>query len=82
MAVVFSIAQRIAVLHQGRLIAEGTPAQVRSDLEVRRIYLEGRKVTAAQRGSRIEGGVPAGLTGRACGLRSLTRTRCECARCR
>ena len=39
MAVVFSIAQRIAVLHQGRLIAEGTPAQVRSDSEVRRIYL-------------------------------------------
>ncbi len=39
MAVVFSIAQRIAVLHQGRLIAEGTPAQVRSDPEVRRIYL-------------------------------------------
>ena len=39
MEVVFSIAQRIAVLHQGRLIAEGTPAQVRSDPEVRRIYL-------------------------------------------
>ena len=39
MEVVFSIAQRIAVLHQGRLIAEGPPEQVRADPEVRRIYL-------------------------------------------
>jgi branched-chain amino acid transport system ATP-binding protein len=41
MDVVFSIAQRIAVLHQGRLIAEGRPADVRADPEVRRIYLGG-----------------------------------------
>ncbi|MBS0639532.1 MAG: ABC transporter ATP-binding protein [Acetobacteraceae bacterium] len=39
MEVVFSIAQKIAVLHQGRKIAEGTPAEVRADPEVRRIYL-------------------------------------------
>ena len=39
MAVVFSIAQKIAVLHQGRLIAEGSPADVRVDPEVRRVYL-------------------------------------------
>ncbi len=39
MEVVFSIAQKIAVLHQGRKIAEGTPEQVRADPEVRRIYL-------------------------------------------
>jgi branched-chain amino acid transport system ATP-binding protein len=39
MEVVFQIAQRIGVLHQGRLIAEGTPAEVRGDPEVRRIYL-------------------------------------------
>ena len=38
MEVVFSIAQKIAVLHQGRKIAEGTPAEVRADPEVRRIY--------------------------------------------
>jgi branched-chain amino acid transport system ATP-binding protein len=41
MEVVFSIAQRIGVLHQGRLIAEGAPEDVRRDPEVRRIYLGG-----------------------------------------
>jgi len=39
MAVVFSIAQKIAVLHQGRVIAHGDPATVRADAEVRRVYL-------------------------------------------
>ena len=39
MEVVFAIAQKIAVLHQGRLIAEGTPDEVRADAEVRRVYL-------------------------------------------
>lgn len=42
MDVVFSIAQKIAVLHQGKLIAEGAPADVRSNAEVRRVYLGGR----------------------------------------
>jgi branched-chain amino acid transport system ATP-binding protein len=39
MAVVFSIAQHIAVMHQGRIIADGPPATVRADTEVRRVYL-------------------------------------------
>ncbi|MGB6535757.1 MAG: ABC transporter ATP-binding protein [Xanthobacteraceae bacterium] len=39
MEVVFSIADKIAVLHQGRIIAEGGPEQVRGDPEVRRVYL-------------------------------------------
>ena len=39
MAVVFSIAQRIAVLHQGCIIAHGDPAAVRADAQVRRVYL-------------------------------------------
>jgi branched-chain amino acid transport system ATP-binding protein len=39
MDVVFSIAQKIAVLHQGQLIADGAPAEVRADPTVRRVYL-------------------------------------------
>jgi branched-chain amino acid transport system ATP-binding protein len=39
MAVVFSIAQRIAVMHQGRVIAHGDPEAVRADAQVRRVYL-------------------------------------------
>ena len=39
MAVVFSIAQQVAVMHQGRIIADGSPATVRADAEVRRVYL-------------------------------------------
>ena len=39
MEVVFAIAEKIAVLHQGRLLAEGTPSEMRGDPEVRRVYL-------------------------------------------
>ena len=39
MDVVFQIAQKIAVLHQGQVIADGAPAEVRADPTVRRIYL-------------------------------------------
>ena len=39
MDVVFQIAQKIAVLHQGRIIADGSPDEVRVDPEVRRVYL-------------------------------------------
>jgi branched-chain amino acid transport system ATP-binding protein len=39
MEVVFSIAEKITVLHQGRIIADGTLAAVRADPEVRRVYL-------------------------------------------
>ena len=43
MEVVFSIAQKITVLHQGRVIADGPPATVRADAEVRRVYLGERR---------------------------------------
>ena len=43
MEVVFSIAQRVTVLHQGRVIAEGAPDEVRADPEVRRVYLGGHR---------------------------------------
>ena len=39
MDVVFSVADRILVLHQGRVIAEGRPTEVRVDPEVQRVYL-------------------------------------------
>ena len=39
MDVVFSIAERISVLHLGRLLAEGRPADIRANAEVRRVYL-------------------------------------------
>jgi len=42
MEVVFAIAEKIAVLHQGRVIAKGGPEEVRSDPEVRRVYLGGQ----------------------------------------
>jgi branched-chain amino acid transport system ATP-binding protein len=37
--VVFRLAQRISVLHLGRLIAEGPPGQIRSDPRVQEAYL-------------------------------------------
>jgi len=43
MNVVFSTAQRIVVLHQGRVIAEGAPEAIRSDVDVRRVYLGERR---------------------------------------
>ena len=39
MEVVFSISHRITVLHQGRVIADGEPAEVRRHPDVRRVYL-------------------------------------------
>jgi branched-chain amino acid transport system ATP-binding protein len=43
MDVVFSTAHRIAVLHQGRIIAEGAPAAIREHAEVKRVYLGDRR---------------------------------------
>jgi len=39
MDVVFSIAEQITVLHQGTVLAEGTPDEVQRNEDVQRIYL-------------------------------------------
>jgi branched-chain amino acid transport system ATP-binding protein len=39
MDVVFAVARRITVLHQGAVIAEGPPPEVRANAEVQRVYL-------------------------------------------
>jgi branched-chain amino acid transport system ATP-binding protein len=39
MEVVFSISERILVLHQGRTIAEGSPDEVRTNSDVQKVYL-------------------------------------------
>lgn len=41
MSVVFGIAKRISVLHQGTLIADGSPQAVRASEEVQKVYLGG-----------------------------------------
>jgi branched-chain amino acid transport system ATP-binding protein len=39
MAVVFAVATRISVLHQGKILAEGTPLEVRANPAVQEVYL-------------------------------------------
>ena len=39
MTVIFELAECLLVMHQGRIIAEGTPDEIRQDLAVRRAYL-------------------------------------------
>ncbi len=46
MDVVFGLADRISVLHYGKLIASGTPAQIRADAKVKEVYLGDEDVHA------------------------------------
>jgi branched-chain amino acid transport system ATP-binding protein len=44
MKVVMEVSDKITVLHYGRLLAQGTPDEIRNNEEVRRVYLGGVKV--------------------------------------
>jgi branched-chain amino acid transport system ATP-binding protein len=46
MDVVFRLADRVSVLHEGRVIADGTAAEVRADARVHDVYL-GKAITVA-----------------------------------
>jgi branched-chain amino acid transport system ATP-binding protein len=39
MKMILGLSDRILVLHHGRLIADGTPHDIQTDPEVRRVYL-------------------------------------------
>lgn len=41
--VVMGLADRVTVLHQGRVLAEGTPDEIRADERVQRVYLGGER---------------------------------------
>ena len=41
MNVVMSVSDRITVMHQGRILAEGTPAEISANSEVQTAYLGG-----------------------------------------
>jgi len=47
MEVVFGLASRIVVLHQGKLLADGSPQSIREDARVREIYLGEASVAPA-----------------------------------
>ena len=42
MDMVFEVAQRILVLHYGKVIADGDPVQIQADEKVKEIYMGNR----------------------------------------
>ena len=58
MEVVFGLAQRIVVLHQGKVLADGTPEQIRADPRVREIYLGEASAAPPLAPASLPGGAP------------------------
>ena len=52
MDAVFAIADRITVLHQGRVLAEGSPDEIQADARVREVYLGAGHAAVASGSSR------------------------------
>jgi branched-chain amino acid transport system ATP-binding protein len=46
MDVVLSISDHIVVMHQGRLLAQGTPDEIRANVQVQEAYLGGQQAFA------------------------------------
>ena len=58
MEVVFGLASRVVVLHQGKVIADDMPQQIREDRRVRDIYLGDASVAPILPRKEIETGAP------------------------
>jgi len=61
MNIVMNVSDRITVMHQGSLLAEGTPDEIRSSLAVQQAYL-GESLNET-RGATTVAGLPAAETG-------------------
>ncbi len=44
MKVIMEVSDKITVLHYGKLLAQGSPDQIRENEDVRRVYLGGVKI--------------------------------------
>ena len=58
MEVVFGFASRMVVLHQGKVVADGAPQEIKDDARVREIYLGDANVAPEVARSAVQAGAP------------------------